>query len=151
MNYYDYTPSLAAAVIFCILFGSITGYHFWLLFRNRTWFFIVFGIGGLCLFLLSKISSRAYTDFFQHSSRNCRLWGSSNKRKSKSWLHASAIPCPKSLDFACAFAFRRINLYASRSRNPCNWRRLPITHSRSISNNNFCLWRRHIFSCPSWR
>ncbi|KAJ5354238.1 RTA1 like protein [Penicillium brevicompactum] len=60
MNYYDYTPSLAAAVIFCTLFGSINGYHFWLLFRNRTWFFIVFGIGGLCLFLLSKIPSKAW-------------------------------------------------------------------------------------------
>lgn len=48
MNYYDYTPSLAAAVVFLILFGSVTGYHVWLLLRNKTWFFIVFVLGGIC-------------------------------------------------------------------------------------------------------
>ncbi|PYI02614.1 RTA1 like protein [Aspergillus sclerotiicarbonarius CBS 121057] len=47
MDYYNYTPSTAAAIIFLLLFGGTTGYHIWLLIRNRTWFFITFVIGGL--------------------------------------------------------------------------------------------------------
>lgn len=41
-----YTPSIAAAVIFIILFLGLTGYHVFLLSKRRTWFCIPFVIGG---------------------------------------------------------------------------------------------------------
>lgn len=114
MNYYDYTPSLAAAVVFLILFGSVTGYHVWLLLRNKTWFFIVFVLGGICQSLLCQIPSRAYTNVHQHSSRNRRLCSSSNQRKSTPQLHSYALPYPKPPDLTWAFIVRRINLYDPR-------------------------------------
>ncbi|KAL4897458.1 RTA1 like protein-domain-containing protein [Aspergillus ambiguus] len=43
---YKYTPSMAAAVIFIILFGVTTILHTYHLFRTRTWFFIPITIGG---------------------------------------------------------------------------------------------------------
>ncbi|CRG83388.1 Protein RTA1 [Talaromyces islandicus] len=43
---YYYTPSTAAAVIFVVLFGLSTVYHFYQLLRTRTWFMIPFLIGG---------------------------------------------------------------------------------------------------------
>ncbi|GAD98417.1 hypothetical protein PVAR5_7109 [Paecilomyces variotii No. 5] len=43
---YQYNPSMAAAVIFIILFLSATLLHTFHLFRTRTWFFIPFVIGG---------------------------------------------------------------------------------------------------------
>ncbi|KAJ9353633.1 RTA1 like protein-domain-containing protein [Paecilomyces variotii] len=43
---YQYNPSIAAAVIFVILFLSATLLHTFYLFRTRTWFFIPFVIGG---------------------------------------------------------------------------------------------------------
>ncbi|CAH0054382.1 unnamed protein product [Clonostachys solani] len=45
---FRYDPSLAAAVIFIILFLLITIVHAYQMFRTRTWFFIPFVIGGCC-------------------------------------------------------------------------------------------------------
>ncbi|KAJ5757114.1 uncharacterized protein N7511_007296 [Penicillium nucicola] len=43
---YTYNPSIAAAVIFIILFAVTTLLHTFYLFRTRTWFFIPLVIGG---------------------------------------------------------------------------------------------------------
>lgn len=45
---YSYDPSMAAAVIFIILFLLITIIHTYQMFRTRTWFFIPFLLGGCC-------------------------------------------------------------------------------------------------------
>lgn len=45
---YHYNPSLAAAVIFVILFVCSTGLHAFQLFRKRTFYFTPFIIGGIC-------------------------------------------------------------------------------------------------------
>lgn len=45
---YRYEPSMAAAVIFIILFLVITAIHTYQVIRTRTWFFIPFVIGGYC-------------------------------------------------------------------------------------------------------
>jgi len=47
---YRYTPNLAAAVVFIIVFLATTGYHGWQMFSKRSWFMIPFFIGGLCKF-----------------------------------------------------------------------------------------------------
>ncbi|KAJ5106232.1 hypothetical protein N7456_002907 [Penicillium angulare] len=44
---WHYVPSIAAAVIFIILFGVVTTYHFWKLFKTKVRFTIPFAIGGL--------------------------------------------------------------------------------------------------------
>ncbi|OKL58477.1 hypothetical protein UA08_06352 [Talaromyces atroroseus] len=44
---YYYTPSTAAAVIFVVLFGLSTVYHFYQLLSTKTWFMIPFLIGGI--------------------------------------------------------------------------------------------------------
>ena len=51
-HYDDYLPSIAAAVIFILIFAVLTTYHVFLLFKNRTWFCIPFVVGGLCEFHL---------------------------------------------------------------------------------------------------
>lgn len=45
---YRYTPSIAAAIIFAVVFFTITALHGIRLWRNRTYFFIPFIIGLLC-------------------------------------------------------------------------------------------------------
>jgi hypothetical protein len=45
---YLYDPSMAAAVIFIVLYGGVTGLHTYHLFRTRTWFFIPMVLGGYC-------------------------------------------------------------------------------------------------------
>ncbi|RMZ33871.1 hypothetical protein D0859_01964 [Hortaea werneckii] len=37
-QYYDYVPSMAAAIIFVILFGASTGWHIWQMIKTKTWF-----------------------------------------------------------------------------------------------------------------
>ncbi|KAK3073644.1 hypothetical protein LTR53_004603 [Teratosphaeriaceae sp. CCFEE 6253] len=46
-EYYHYSPSLAAAILFAILFGLSTSLHFAQMLRSRTWFLIPFVIGGI--------------------------------------------------------------------------------------------------------
>ncbi|KAG4443364.1 hypothetical protein IFR05_001153 [Cadophora sp. M221] len=46
-EYWDYEPSLAAAVIFTLFFAGLTIWHLLRLFRTRTWFCIPLVIGGL--------------------------------------------------------------------------------------------------------
>lgn len=46
--FYYYEPSMAAAVIFVLLFGVSTIWHGVQMFMTRTWFMIPFLIGGLC-------------------------------------------------------------------------------------------------------
>ncbi|KAF4762588.1 hypothetical protein N7455_001066 [Penicillium solitum] len=44
---YRYTPSLVAAILFTVLFVLATFYHLYQVVRTRTWYFIVFVIGGV--------------------------------------------------------------------------------------------------------
>lgn len=46
---YFYQPSLAAALVFVILFGIAAIIHFYQMIRTRTWFMIPFVIGALCM------------------------------------------------------------------------------------------------------
>ena len=48
-KFWNYVPSIAAAVIFMLLFLVMTGLLSWKLFRTRTWFCIAFTLGGLCM------------------------------------------------------------------------------------------------------
>lgn len=50
-----YVPSLAAAVIFLILFLAATLFHTWKIWKTRTMFCIVFAIGGLCTAFIPSI------------------------------------------------------------------------------------------------
>ena len=47
-EYYRYDPSMAAAVIFIVLFVLTTGMHTFQLVKKRTWYFIPFVLGGFC-------------------------------------------------------------------------------------------------------
>ena len=48
---YAYTPSLAAAIIFIILFALTTTLHTYQLIKTRAWYLIPIAIGGLCTYL----------------------------------------------------------------------------------------------------
>jgi hypothetical protein len=45
---YRYDPSLAAAIVFVVLFFIITALHFYQMMRTRTWIFVPFVLGGIC-------------------------------------------------------------------------------------------------------
>ena len=45
---YTYHPSLAAALIFTILFALTTALHTYQLTKTRAWYLIPIAIGGLC-------------------------------------------------------------------------------------------------------
>lgn len=45
---YHYDPSVAAAVVFVLLFLATSIYHVWQMVRSRTWFFLAFIVGGIC-------------------------------------------------------------------------------------------------------
>jgi len=45
---YHYKPSLAAAILFLVMFTMTTSLHIYQVIRTRTWFFIAFCCGGLC-------------------------------------------------------------------------------------------------------
>lgn len=47
-KYYQYDPSMVAAIIFVILFAASSFLHTFQMIRTRTWFFIPFVIGGIC-------------------------------------------------------------------------------------------------------
>ena len=48
-QFYYYTPSIAAAAIFIVVFAVTTSVHFWQMFKTKTWFLVPFLIGGLCM------------------------------------------------------------------------------------------------------
>lgn len=45
---WQYVPSIAAAVIFLLLFLGMTALVSWRMFKTRTWFCLPFALGGLC-------------------------------------------------------------------------------------------------------
>ncbi|CAG7938543.1 unnamed protein product [Penicillium nalgiovense] len=45
-TFWNYAPSIPAAVIFMLIFIVLTGLHSWKMFRARTWFCITFTLGG---------------------------------------------------------------------------------------------------------
>ncbi|KAK7524574.1 hypothetical protein IWZ03DRAFT_392018 [Phyllosticta citriasiana] len=49
---YHYDPSTALAVVLMFLFSNESLAHGWLLWRQRTWYFIPFLIGGICKLIL---------------------------------------------------------------------------------------------------
>ena len=48
-EYYRYDPSMAAAIIFTILFFFTTLIHFYQFVRTRTWIMIPLLVGGFCI------------------------------------------------------------------------------------------------------
>jgi hypothetical protein len=48
--FYNYAPSMAAAIIFVLLFGASSILHSVQMSMTRTWFMIPFVIGGFCKF-----------------------------------------------------------------------------------------------------
>jgi hypothetical protein len=57
---YRYDPSMAAAVIFIILFIIATMLHVYQIVRTRAWIFVPFCIGGVCKQRLHFARSREY-------------------------------------------------------------------------------------------
>lgn len=53
-KFWNYVPSVPAAVIFMLMFIVLTGLHSWKLWTTRTWFCIAFTIGGVCMYTLSR-------------------------------------------------------------------------------------------------
>lgn len=46
-SFYRYEPSVAGAVIFCILFGITPGQHAFQIYKTQAWYFTALVIGGL--------------------------------------------------------------------------------------------------------
>lgn len=65
-QYYEhYKPSIAAAIIFVVLFSASTLFHTWQVWRRRTWYWIPFTIGGyfqIVGYACRAISSTQYPD-----------------------------------------------------------------------------------------
>ena len=47
-KFFHYDPSLAAAVVFTVLFLATTGVHGYQMLKRRAWLLIPFFIGGCC-------------------------------------------------------------------------------------------------------
>lgn len=47
-KYYRYDPSMAAAIIFIVLFFATTMLHLYQLVRTKTWIIIPLLVGGIC-------------------------------------------------------------------------------------------------------
>lgn len=45
---WQYVPSIAAAVIFLLLFLGMTALISWRMYKTKTWFCLPFAIGGFC-------------------------------------------------------------------------------------------------------
>lgn len=46
--FYHYTPTIAGAIIFTILFFAVTVQHVFQLVRYRAWFMLPVVVGGIC-------------------------------------------------------------------------------------------------------
>jgi hypothetical protein len=66
---YHYDPSFVAAVIFICLFTTSTLLHLFQMVRMRTWYFIPFLIGGVCMWTLPPpiALERSYTNIYFNS------------------------------------------------------------------------------------
>lgn len=60
--FYHYELSMAAAVIFVLLFGASTIWHSVQMFRTRTWFMIPFLIGGFCKYSSQGVCNKIGTN-----------------------------------------------------------------------------------------
>jgi hypothetical protein len=47
-EFYRYTPSIAAAIVFILLFSATTALHIYQIARTRTWNFLPLAFGGFC-------------------------------------------------------------------------------------------------------
>jgi len=48
-QFYRYSPSIAACVIFIILFSTTTFLHIYQLFQTRAWILVPLVVGGTCM------------------------------------------------------------------------------------------------------
>lgn len=52
---WNYVPSIAAAVIFLLLFLGMTALISWRMFKTKTWFCLPFAIGGFCKLFFTHV------------------------------------------------------------------------------------------------
>lgn len=57
-SFYRYEPSMAATVIFIILFIATTALHAFQMIKVKTWYLTAFCIGGLCECIMNNLGNR---------------------------------------------------------------------------------------------
>lgn len=63
-KYYDYDPSLIVNAIFTALFALVTVGHLFLIIRKKTWYFLAFTIGCLCMLLTCPWATGSSSSFY---------------------------------------------------------------------------------------
>lgn len=136
---YEYYPSMAAAVIFVVLFGTVTLLHSFHLFRTRTWFFIPLVIGGYCESDLLQKALDRMSDFLSRIDRiYWTLHVSIPITKLDSWSvhHAEHIVAGSACAVCCQY------IHGTRSNYPSRQRGEVCNHSGNLDDQDICCGRR---------
>jgi len=144
--FYKYKPSMAAAVIFIMLFIAATSVHIFQMIKHKAWFFTAFIIGGCCkldtanlLWIprLTRLCSRVY-----------RLWGARQVFTRVSQVYNRPL-CDTELASTLGPLFlRRIHLYDSWTYHSPDRRRKSFYHSNKVAHYRLCERRYHILPGP---
>lgn len=133
-DYYlwNYIPSMAAAVIFIVLFLITTGLHTWRIYKTKSWFCIAFTIGCLCKYPSISLEIWACSNLY---SRGHRLHRTSEG--GQQYRQAPSICHPKLLHPRCSSLFGRIDLHDTRPNYTICPRRTSFYHSDQLAHKNF--------------
>lgn len=104
---WKYVPSMAAAVIFLIIYLIASFMHAWKMWKTRMWFCTPLVIGGFCLLSSFKLAVMFVTLIF--SSGSHRLWRSYRCEQCNRFF--DALHHPIRLPPGTAVPFRRFYLH----------------------------------------
>lgn len=154
-SYYRYTPSVAAASIFCVLFFLSSLLHLLQMCKTRCWYLTPLVLGCLCAFMPGHGYSKPFTmalTFNYIYSWVCwfcwpsHIWGTKSRL-----LDTGTIPHSKHVHFDCAGIIRSVHLYDTRPNHYSCWWARSLNHSAAMAHQNICRWRRHLLLTSCWR
>lgn len=143
---YHYDPSLAAAVIFAVLFGISAVWHAFQLVHTKTWYFIAFLIGVLCKFhYISRNTVRVLTQ--------CYSWGgrvfiASGKCGRDPELVNSSLYNPDSPSFVSTSPLRSFDIHGTWSDYESFGSWPFVSNLNKMANQSICFGR-HSIICYS--
>lgn len=154
-SFYRYTPSIAAAALFCVLFFLSTILHLFQMWKTRCWYLTPLVVGCFCAFIPSpsyyKPLTIALTFNPIHSWVYWVCWPSRIWSTKSRLLDTGTISYSKHVYFACTGIIRSVHLYDTRPNHYSRrWAR-SLDDSSAVAHQNIRHWRRRLLLTSCWR
>lgn len=154
-SFYRYTPTVAAAAIFCILFLLSSILHLFQMCKTRCWYLTPLVVGCFCAFMPRHSSFETFTIWltfnYGFSWVYWLCWPRCIWDRKSRLLDTRAIPHSEHVHFACTGIICSVHLHDTRPNHNSCWGSGSFNYSTAMAHQDIRHRRHHLLLTSCWR